>query len=433
MNVYQKDGVWYAPKWAHPSTGVVTPAHSLRTKDRADAEHKFALERAGAVGAALAAIPVARNEYKLRTAIDDYLAHKKRGIAPATFASYEGHAKAILGSLGDWDAEALASADIGKAALAEWVNGEIARLGDRTHTVVKRIEAVLKPALRLAYETGRISRLPIFPSVRSDYKAEGRKKIHFARPQFAALWVELPEVDTIAQQSGRDIAVFPQTWADIAISTGMHDSDLSRFARRDWDRERGLWFRRNSKGAEFYGPEWFPCEPYFTAALERALRRRPMGPDDLWIASATPPQQWMRQRLKWACVRAGVVCKPCAGAFRTDKPRAPLPCVLEGCLQAVPDVLAFRRSLATWLRDAGWEFDEVAKILGNSSGMVREVYAQVPRARFVAAVAKSAPASVEMLGLTAAADASAARRGPRRTREEITVVPAVVNSPNQGG
>lgn len=396
MNIYTKDGVWYAPKWTHPQTGVTHPAHSLRTKLRAEADQKWALERAGATAAALVHLPQREGAApKLSAAFVDYLLFKQHGVAPTTLESYKGHAGCILATLGDWDLDALCS-PMGAAALKAWSDEEIARLG-RTHTVVKRLEALLKPAVRLARRKGKCAGEPLWPEVRSDYKAEGKRQLYMTPEQFAALRAELPDADRIDRKGLPAIFVRPGLWADIIVSTGMHDSDVSRFSGADWDAPRALWFRRNTKGAAHYGPEWFPADAYLVAAMARAPRPTPGAP---WIASEVPPQQWMRQRLRWASRRAG--------------------------LPFTPQPIDFRRTCATWLRDAGWEFDEVAKLLGNSTGMVREVYAQVPRARFVAAVAKAAPQNAALAELTRLL--FDLRKGPARKRAKM-VAPAAVVSP----
>lgn len=428
MHIYPKRGLWYAPKWTHPQTGVTTNAHPLGTRDKREAEERWALERAGAIGAVLVKLPTANRSEKLSEAFASYLARKAPGIERATLTSYEGHAKAVLSTFGDWTLKSLAG-PVGAAALAEWATAECVRLG-RTHTVVKRLEAIVKPALRHAHARGELAALPVWPEIRSDYRAEGARKLHLEPEQFAALAGELPERDVIRCADGHDIRCHPRLWADVIVSTGLHDSDVSRFARADWDREKGQWFRRNTKGDAHYPAEWFPADTYLTNALERAADARGLAPPELFVASATPPTQWMRQRLRWASVRAGLSCKNCA-AGELGTSGCPGTCF-------VPQPIDFRRTLATWLRNSGWEFDEVAKLLGNSTGMVREVYAQIPRARFVAAVAKAAPAVARLSELTRL-ESAGDRKGPRSARAIMApagvrgpVVTAVANPQNGG-
>jgi integrase len=423
VRIYPKRGVYYAP----PSTTYTRKALSLRTKDRSEAERRFiALQYAevsgGDVGALVnswspaappeplaggiaqlveqptfnrlaagstpaaptpkrTAPPAPRAGVRFSAAVAAYLTHKRRNIAPATVAAYEGHVRQILAQLGDPMLDEI------EAAVTAWAESEVERLG-RSHTVVKRLESIIKPAVRLAIKRGMLGREPIWPELRNDYHGEGARKNAFTRAEFAATRTELPEMAMLENVGGRPaVPCFPRLWADLAVATGMHDSDLNRFALNEttWDRDEHRWFRRNEKAARHYRPEWLPTSPYLQEVFERARNLGRVGNRPL-VANEPPAKQWMRRRLIWAARRAG--------------------------LQWEPAPIDFRRTFATWAREEGWEFDEVAKWLGNSSGIVREVYAQIPEARMRRAVARSRGASRGLLKL--ANELEGERRPPVR-------------------
>jgi hypothetical protein len=282
--------------------------------------------------------------------------------------------------------------------LALWADEESERLG-RTHTVVKRLESLIKPAIRFAVASGAAEREPIYPAIRSDYKAEGARKHHFSREEFAALRAELPEIGVLESDAGPSVACFPRLWCDGAVGMGLHAADLDRFAldAAGWDRAGRRWFRRNEKAAAHYRPEWLPCTPFLQATFERAAGMgRAAAP--VLVADAPPPHQWMRRRLLWAAHRAGIC---------TVKRKGKTIVLVKGWIPAPID---FRRTCATWLREEGWEFDEVAVWLGNSTGIVREVYAQMPAAAMVRAVRRSSGASRNLLKMTR--ELEGPRRGP---------------------
>jgi hypothetical protein len=101
------------------------------------------------------------------------------------------------------------------------------------------------------------------------------------------------------------------------------------------------------------------------------------------------PQQWMRRRLAWAARRAGLL--------------------------KVPAPIDMRRTFAQWARMDGWTYAEVAKWLGNSSGIVAQVYAPVQNEEISRAVARSAKSSAQLIAITRAAQG--ARKSPHRTRQ----------------
>jgi site-specific recombinase XerD len=298
---------------------------------------------------------------------------------------YEGHLRQVAAAIG---ARRIGEIAADPSILADYVSQEIHRLG-RTHTVKKRLEAIIKPTLKFAAAKGEIDRVPLFPRLRSDYRGEGNRTAHLTRAEFASLRAELPEVATMAEDGRR---CFPRLWLDLAVTTGMHASDLDRFAAADFEPGAGLWLRRNTKGDAHYRPEWLPCDAFLRAVLSDALRARGLAGDALFTVDARRgdprplPKQWMRRRLHWACKRAGVA--------------------------VVPSPNDLRRTCATWHCEDGWDFEETAKWLANSSGMVRQVYAQIPRAAMVRAVERTDGAASGLLRLTAALDRP--RRPPRR-------------------
>src|SRR6185369_2414408 len=105
-----------------------------------------------------------------------------------------------------------------------------------------------------------------------------------------------------------------------------------------------------------------------------------------------PRDQWMQSRLKWGAKRAK--------------------------LGYVPAPIDSRRTFATWAREEKWDFDEVAKWLANSSGMVREVYAQVANSRFERHVENGATLDREILAMLNF-NAMGPRRGPRILRTHL--------------
>jgi hypothetical protein len=446
------DGVYYAPRWKNRHTGTTTPAHSLGTADRALAEELWVLEQAAALR------PVSASEGAFRprrpahggqlsliaetfdSAVRAYCASKRRWTA-ATRDKWAKEIPTILGrrfasptgveiSLGPLRVSEFAG-EAGTELLAAWADAEIARHNGRTHTTVKRIANLIRPSLALAARKGWLPEMPTFPDIASDYRPEGRRKIWLSRVEFVSLATELTERDAILRKGRPPLAVYPRLWAMIAVSTGMHDADISRFSTADWDRKGERWYRRNSKNANHYPPEWFPCRQFLQQSLTRAAERfsahhcarwdnwdRSATPArciscgrsaDLWVADGeAPPDAWMRQRLKWGCKRA-----------RLDK---------------VPAPIDFRRTFATWARQEKWEFEEVAKWLANSTGMVREVYAQLENARFERLVTKNTTLEREILDMVSI-NAAGSRRGPRIVRTQFLapqtpVATAVANGSN---
>lgn len=414
-NVYAKRGVFYSPPWINPRTREKVPAHSLGTADRIEAETAWTLEQAdrirgvwsGAgglaqsveqptfnrtVGGSSPPAPTAQGD-TLSDAITVYLTRKARTVKPVTLESYRKHVGIIVRTLGGNTPIAALDGD----ALEGWVTAEAKRLGGRTHTIVKRLEAVIKPALKLAHKRGRLERLPIWPEITSDYRERGIRQTHFSHEQIAQLRAALPERRTI--RTGSAVVVFPRVWLDLELCTGLHPSDLDRLRGRKFDRDGGTWERRNSKGDAFYHPEWLPCDGYMLAAFEAAERARgPVEGDTLWVADVrwdgqgeSPlPENWIRGDLERAAKRLGW-------------PKAPTPNDL-------------RRTFATWRMADGWEYDLTAKWLGNSAGMVRETYAKIPTARMREAIEKTAASSERFQAL---ADAmKGPRRGPKTTLEK---------------
>src|SRR4029077_20527037 len=96
------------------------------------------------------------------------------------------------------------------------------------------------------------------------------------------------------------------------------------------------------------------------AVLRAAVGGRVVDGHRLWVAElawdgddriAPLRPQWMRDQLESAALRAGIATPP------------------------TPNHL--RRTFATWRYADGWTFEETARWLANSTGMVREVYAQL--------------------------------------------------------
>ncbi len=236
---------------------------------------------------------------------------------------------------------------------------------------------MIKPALKYAHAQGWLQKLPTFPDVESDYDPSARAEIVLSYEEFAEMCRQLPDVDAYKFDDGRaSIPVYPRLWFELAVATGLHDSDVNRFAGRMWRRLAKQWWRENHKGIKHHPPAWLPCGPFLDDVLTRAFARREVVGDALWVADATPPKQWMRRRLIWAAKRAGV-------------PVAPQP-------------IDLRHTCAVWKRDAGWEFDETAKWLGNSSGIVERVYANLPQRRMTELVERTAPAERALLAAVAA-------------------------------
>jgi len=242
---------------------------------------------------------------KFSAAADAYL-RTLRDIKPATRTAYEGYVRQVIAHLGDVWIDTLTG-----QVLDGYAGAEIARLG-RAHTVVKRFEAIIKPTLRHAVEIGTLHRLPVFPRLRSDYRKAGARTFALTQEQYAVLRLELPEMSIVNRGDGTRIVAYPRLWLDLAVTTGMHESDLDRFAGADYDDSRRLWLRRNSKGDAHYEPEWLPCDPYMDEVLCAHLRKRKLAPNRLFVAELDAgrddelPAQWMRRRLMWAAHRIGL-------------------------------------------------------------------------------------------------------------------------------
>jgi len=417
-SIYTKRDVCYAPEWVNPRTGAVVAAHPLcepgqrrGTKDRARAIELWEIEKAHAilstgglaqqverltfnqrVAGSSPAAPTFR--VLLSSAIDAYLVSIAGGIKPATMDSYRKHRKHVLRHLGDVWIDT-----IDGDAIRAWIDRETKRLGGRTHTIVKRYEAILKPTLRHAYADRRLQHMPVFPKMRSDYRSLGKRRYFLSREEFVALRHQLPDM-TILQRTivtdgkrtvdGPKLVVYPRTWLDLAVTTGMHASDIDRFAGSDYDSAQRIWFRRNTKADAHYEPEWLPVDAF----MYDVLGGRRVAPGRLFVAELEAgdvgalPENWMRMRLKWACNRAGIA--------------------------RVPSANDLRRTFATWRKEEGWEFEETARWLANSSGMVREVYAQMAPRAMVRAVQRSATHATKLLKLTR--DLDAPRRGARHAQ-----------------
>ena len=92
MDCYTKRGVWYAPTWETPRTGRVLPAHSLGTRDRAEAEARWTLEKARDLSRFPAPqLPgtqldlVGTDGLRLSDVFARYLVHKRANIEIATY------------------------------------------------------------------------------------------------------------------------------------------------------------------------------------------------------------------------------------------------------------------------------------------------------------------------------------------------------------
>ncbi len=427
-SIYAKGGILYAPDWQNPISGAVVKAHSLRTGDRVEADRLWEIEKAQHVLAARGGVAqlVAHRTFNpsvpgsspgaptmrgarvpLSVAIAAELKRRAGGIEPATLKGYEGHARHVIAQLGDVWIDTLDA-----PALQRYADSETERLG-RTHTVVKRFESIIKPALRYAVACGQLAAEPPWPRLRSDYRAEGKRRHHLTQQQYASLRLELPEMAIITRGDGHRIVTYPRLWIDLAVCTGMHESDIDRFCGADYDPGRRLWFRRNTKGDAHYEPEWLPVDEFMLETLGAHLARRKLGAGRLLVAELDVgddgelPAQWMRRKIMWAAHRAGlarVEMRTLAGLSRTGKRRRQA-FVVSG---RVPSANDLRRTFATWRRGEGWEFADVARWLANSSGMVKEVYAQAAPTAMKRAVARSAPAARSLLRLTR--DLEAARR-----------------------
>jgi len=219
-SIYQiASGMWYAPRWENPRTGEVVPAHSLGTKDEGEAETRWCLERARSLeplrGLVAAAERPAGGGQLLLTesetfevAVRAYVARKSRVWKKATRERWAAEIATILTrqfhhggrpvTLGSRRVLEFAG-DLGAELLQSWVDAEIARAKGRTHTVVKRIANLIKPALGLAWQKGWAggAQFPIFPELKSDYQAEGARDFALTSAEFIAVLGELAEHDAI--------------------------------------------------------------------------------------------------------------------------------------------------------------------------------------------------------------------------------------------
>jgi hypothetical protein len=418
-SIYAKRGVWYAPDWTNPHTGRVVAAHPLcevgqrrGTKDRARAEVLWEREKAHHIlspggiaqqverltfnqrvaGSSPAAPTHGGARIHLSAAVEAYLRSIAGGIKPATLAGYRKHAALVLRHFGDpW------IDSIDDVTILAWLDSEAKRLDGRTHTVVKRYESILKPTLRHMFERRQLAHLPVLPKLRSDYRSVGKQRTHWSREEFAAVRRELPEVDIMTRTQtidgkrtvdGPRLVVYPRTWVDLAVTTGMHPANIDRFQGAHFDAARGIWFRQNSKSDAIYEPEWLPVDVF----MAEVLSKRRVGAQRLFVAELDAAdvgelaENWMRHRLKWACRRAGVT--------------------------EITSANHLRRTFATWRKEEGWEFEETARWLANSSGMVREVYAQMAPRAMVRAVGRSKAHATKLLKLTRDLD------GPRRGAQQ---------------
>lgn len=393
MNPYQKNGVWYAPRWKNPLTGLETGAHSLRTGDAKEAEITWLLERARAVGAPdfsceIAPAPrVSRDSMTLEIALGVYLDWKSGQIAPATLENYRKMARRLVAVMQN---PALAELEgmAGTLRIKAWADAEIARLG-RTTSVFIAQGALLAPALRFAVDAGALATLPRFARFQNDYYEKGRRELALSVDEFVRWRGEMPPRAIFGRRAGngrggyglRSIVVFPQLWADIAVSTGMHPSDIARFEIAHVRLERGEWWRDNRKNARHYRPCWLPLDPYLAEMLARHLRRREQtGGPDLWVAEAAVPARWQHRFVREAATVA----------------RLPPLAAID-----------LRHTFAVWCVERGWAKEETARWLANSGGIVERVYGHLPVRRLRVLVSEGAKAHADLI---AAVDA---RRGPR--------------------
>lgn len=340
----------------------------------------------------------------LRTTLDEviarYLEHKKHDVSPATLASYEGHAKNVLRWLGNPTLAELPS------ALPRWANSEIERLAGRKHTVVKRIEAIIKPAVKHCYAQHGLGVPFVFPAVRSDYKSVGARERHLSREEFAALRAELPEACTVEEFEridGRKVVArtfvgYPRAWCDVAVTTGLHASDVDTLTAGMIDLPAQTWLRDNSKGAQHYRPEHLTMTPYMVATFGAHIRAHRLKDGArlttaLTMTDVPPPEQWMRRRLLWAAHRIGLcrIEKSGTGSKRRHV-------IVEGWAPAPID---FRHTCAQWAQADGWTEAETSKWLANTDGIVRTVYAKLPVQEIARAVHRSRASSHRLLKITA--------------------------------
>lgn len=420
-SIYRNGPNFYAPVWKCVTCGHREPAHSLRAGDRSEAIERWEQEKAqhvlshGTVAQSAAQrtfnpmvpgstpggpTPGPSPFARLSTLIDDYLTHKRHDLAPATYGAYLSYRRQILARLGDPPLREL------PGELPVWIDKEIERKG-RTNTVVKRLEALIKPAVRYAYARHGLGVPFVLPEVASDYRKAGIRRNFLERDQYAALRMELPEVGEIEFASGGRASVrcFPRAWLDLAVTTGLHADDLDVFRADFIDRAKGTWHRANTKNAAHYDKGSLPMTAVMRALLVAHLDRFIRRADDLFCldlpAGAPPvPGQWMRRRLMWAAHRIGL----CTLSREGGKLH-----VVKGWFPAPIDL---RRTCAQWQRADGWTRQETALWLANSSGIVDEVYAPVPSDEMRRAVARSAASSMRTLRITRALE-RAPRKPPR--------------------
>lgn len=417
-SIYPNGKNLYAPVWRCPS-GCVVRAHGLGTMDKRAASERWENEKAAHIaahsGAHLGAVAQQVEQptfnrlvagsipagptglIKFSVAVDAYLDWKAHAITRTTLDAYRSYKRQVIAVLGDPPIGELAS------RLPAWV-AACARKSGRTATVVKRLESIIKPAVRHAYATAGLGVPFVFPEVRSDYKTKGIRRggpgggPDLTEQEYLLLRAELPESDvwagaTISEDvplpSRAPFTIYPRFWLDLAVTTGLHDSDLNRFRATQFNRRDRTWYRDNAKNAHHYPAAWLTCTDHLFHVLDEHLRKHGLGPTALLVADEPPPKQWMRRRLLWAAKRAG--------------------------LSWVPAPIDLRHTCAQWKRAAGWTEAETALWLANSSGIVREVYAPVPLREIDHAVARARHADRNLIAMTR--DLAGPRRGARTAQQ----------------
>jgi integrase len=394
MNLYQKNGVWYAPPWKNTVTGQMLGAHSLGTRDADEAETRWVLERAAHLSSCEKPATVAKT-MRLGEALSAYLDWKKGTIADATLENYRKVASRMVRALGDVELAEL-EGHAGTLRIKAWADSEIARLG-RTTSVFIAQGALLAPALRFAVEAGALGRLPVFAKFANDYYEKGRREYALTVDEFIRWRAEMPARAVFGTRDGkpgrigrsreglRSIVVFPQLWADLAVSTGMHPSDIARLQISHVRLEAGEWWRDNRKNARHYRPCWLPLDPYLAEMLARHLKRREQtGGADLWVAEDAVPARWQHRFVREAATAA----------------RLPPLAAID-----------LRHTFAVWCVERGWAKEETARWLANSGGIVERVYGHLPVRRLRKLVSEGAEHHARLL------EAADARRGPRVTRQ----------------
>jgi integrase len=311
--------------WYYDRNGSQVRVSTKRTTERAARQEARRIEEAAA-GCA----PARPTEpYPLAAALERLL--DEHDWAQLTLNANESRANKLSEWIGDVDVAAL-----DRKTLEDYIDGRCDEDGLSMHSIFKEM-VLVRLALKLAKADGRWDGIvaDVVPTVDAEYKPRER-------------WMTVKEAKALRKQ----LEAHRRLWLNVALYSGARKSEVETLAWADVDFDLGVIRVRGTKTED--ADRTIPLAGELRAILERAKKKHRVG---------TVVAAWgnVIRDLKAACRRAGI------------EPVTPNDC---------------RRTLASWMAQAGVPERHIAEWLGHGSEeMVRRVYAKVNPATLKAAAA----------------------------------------------